>query len=96
MKRRDFLAAGVGLNLAAATMALAQQSGARGAGGGGGRSGVPTRRAKTTRMFKSPGMYPNALVWHDGRLISCDAGLHPGWKGMDSPSSGYIFSIEIV
>ena len=36
------------------------------------------------------------LVWHDGRLISCDAGIHPGWKGGESPHTGYIFSIEIV
>jgi hypothetical protein len=35
-------------------------------------------------------------VWHDGRLVSCDAGIHPGWKAMESPSSGYIFSIELV
>jgi hypothetical protein len=39
---------------------------------------------------------PHGLVWHDGRLVSCDAGIHPGWKGLDSPHSGYIFSIEIV
>ena len=39
---------------------------------------------------------PHGLVWHDGRLISCDAGIHPGWKGMESPHTGYIFSIEIV
>jgi hypothetical protein len=39
---------------------------------------------------------PHGLAWHDGRLISCDAGLHPGWKGMESPHSGYIFSIELV
>jgi hypothetical protein len=37
---------------------------------------------------------PHGLAWHDGRLISCDAGIHPGWKGMESPHSGYIFSIE--
>jgi hypothetical protein len=39
---------------------------------------------------------PHGLVWHEGRLVSCDAGIHPGWKAMDSPSSGYIFSIELV
>ena len=39
---------------------------------------------------------PHGLVWHDGHLVSCDAGLHPGWKGMESPHSGYIFSIELV
>src|SRR5262245_38524346 len=39
---------------------------------------------------------PHGLAWHDGRLISCDAGIHPGWKGMESPHSGYIFSIDII
>jgi hypothetical protein len=38
---------------------------------------------------------PHGLVWHDGRLISCDAGIHPGWKGNESPHTGYIFSIDI-
>src|SRR2546423_13721653 len=62
MKRREFLAAGLGLNVASA-VALAQQGGATpDRAGGGGRSGVPTRSAKTTRLFKSPGLYPNALA----------------------------------
>ena len=39
---------------------------------------------------------PHGLVWHDGRLISCDAGIHPGWKGNESPHTGYIFSIDIA
>jgi hypothetical protein len=39
---------------------------------------------------------PHGLVWHNGRLVSCDAGLHPGWTGTESPTAGYIFSIEIV
>jgi hypothetical protein len=39
---------------------------------------------------------PHGLVWHDGRLVSCDAGLHPGWTGTESPTAGSIFSIEIV
>ena len=39
---------------------------------------------------------PHGLVWHDGRLVSCDAGIHPGWKGKESPHTGYIFSIELV
>ena len=38
---------------------------------------------------------PHGLVWHDGHLISCDAGLHPGWQGVQSPSAGSIFRIEI-
>ena len=39
---------------------------------------------------------PHGLVWHDGRLVSSDAGLHPGWKGLQSPTAGSIFAIEIV
>jgi len=38
----------------------------------------------------------SGLAWHDGHLISCDAGLHPGWQGLQSPTAGQIFSIEIV
>ena len=67
MKRREFLGAGVALSLGSAAAALAQQGGAApgragGGGGGRGRGAVQTRTAKTTRMFKSPGMYPNALA----------------------------------
>src|SRR3954465_4032634 len=49
MKRRAFLGAGLGLGLTLPRMALAQKGG-------------PTRSAKTTRLFKSPGLYPNALA----------------------------------
>ena len=64
MKRREFLAAGFALNVSS-VVALAQQGGAapaRAGGGGRGRGAVQTRTAKTTRMFKSPGLYPNALA----------------------------------
>ena len=62
MRRREFLAAGVALNFASAAIALADQTGTAPARGGGGRGPVPKRIAKTTKMFKSPGMYPNALA----------------------------------
>jgi hypothetical protein len=39
---------------------------------------------------------PHGLAWHDGRLVSCDAGIHPGWKGGESPHTGFIFSIDLV
>jgi len=69
MKRREFLAAGLALSSTA--IARAQQGGATpdrsGGGEGRGRGATPTRMAKTTRMFKSPGVYPNALaVMTDG------------------------------
>jgi hypothetical protein len=67
MKRREFLTAGLGLPITSAAIVLAQQGGAapdRAAGGGAGRGrgATPTKLAKTTRMFKSPGVYPNALA----------------------------------
>src|SRR3989337_4205991 len=56
MKRREFLAAGLALPIAPTVIALAQ-------GGGSGRgAATPARTAKTTKMFKSPGLYPNALA----------------------------------
>src|SRR5438128_1987670 len=70
MRKRDFLAAGLGLGAGlAASAALAPVMGqgapaaGRGAaGGGGGRGRVQTARAKTTRLFKAPGTYPNGLA----------------------------------
>ena len=65
-----------------------------------GRAGLNKYDGKTGQLlmtvdFQPGSCDPHGLVWHDGRLISCDAGIHPGWKGVESPSSGYIFSIEI-
>src|SRR3954469_1586338 len=68
MRRREFLAAGLALNLVSPALALAQRAGAppdragRGGGAGRGRGATPNRRAKTTRLFKAPGSYPNALA----------------------------------
>src|SRR5918996_1275847 len=66
MKRREFLAAGFAIHIASAPIVLADQEGAAptrpAAAGGRGRGAIPTKTAKTTRMFKSPGMYPNALA----------------------------------
>ena len=39
---------------------------------------------------------PHGLVMHDGKLISCDAGIHPGWPNNDSPTAGWIFQIDFV
>jgi len=33
---------------------------------------------------------------HDGALISCDAGVHPGWAINDSPTTGWIFRIDLI
>jgi hypothetical protein len=39
---------------------------------------------------------PHGLAMHDGALISCDAGIHPGWPPNDSPTTGWIFRIDFV
>jgi hypothetical protein len=39
---------------------------------------------------------PHGLENHHGTLVACDAGFHPGWKNYESPSSGYVFSIDLV
>jgi hypothetical protein len=66
-----------------------------------GKAGLNRYEGTTSRLmltvdFALGSCDPHGLGWHDGRLIRCDAGIHPGWKGMESPHTGYIFSIEIV
>lgn len=39
---------------------------------------------------------PHGLVMHDGKLIACDAGIHPNWPNNDSPTAGWIFQIDFV
>lgn len=39
---------------------------------------------------------PHGLAMHDGKLISCDAGIHPGWPNNDSPTAGWIFQIDFI
>jgi hypothetical protein len=39
---------------------------------------------------------PHGLELHNGMLISCNAGYHPGWKDRESASSGWVFSIELI
>ena len=39
---------------------------------------------------------PHGLAMHDGKLLACDAGIHPGWPTNDSPTAGWIFQIDFV
>jgi len=39
---------------------------------------------------------PHGLAMHDGKLIGCDAGIHPNWPNKDSPTAGWIFQIDFV
>jgi hypothetical protein len=65
-----------------------------------GRAGLHRYDAVSGRLLEivdfEPGSAdPHGLAVYDGKLISCDAGIHPGWPNYDSPSSGYIFEIEL-
>ena len=55
-----------------------------------------TGRVLETAEFLPGSADPHGLEFHDGALISCDAGVHPGWKDLDSPLSGTIFRIDFV
>ena len=68
MSKREFLAAtaGVGMGLSAVRKALAQEGPAAPARSDRGASAenrkIPARMAKTTKLFKSPDGYPNAIA----------------------------------
>ena len=57
---------------------------------------VKTGQVEELVEFEPGSCDPHGLEFHDGKLISCDAGVHPGWKDLASPSSGWIFSIELL
>jgi hypothetical protein len=66
-----------------------------------GKAGLVKYDAATGRVLELvdflPGSAdPHGLAMHDGALISCDAGIHPGWPNFDSPASGWIFRIDFV
>ena len=55
-----------------------------------------TGRVLETAEFVPGSCDPHGLAMHDGALISCDAGIHPGWPNFDSPTSGWIFRIDLA
>lgn len=55
-----------------------------------------TGRVLETAEFVPGSSDPHGLAMHDGALISCDAGIHPGWPNYDSPTTGWIFRIDLV
>jgi hypothetical protein len=66
-----------------------------------GTPGIARLDAKTGNMvevidFEKGTCDPHGLTFHQGKLISCDAGLHPGWPLWDSPYAGAIFQINIA
>ena len=66
-----------------------------------GRPGLVRYDAATGKVLEIVEFAPNSsdphgLAMHDGALISCDAGIHPGWPNNDSPTSGWIFRIDLI
>ena len=66
-----------------------------------GRPGLVKYDAATGKVLETVDFAPNSsdphgLAMHNGKLISCDAGIHPGWPNDDSPTSGWIFQIDLV
>ena len=55
-----------------------------------------TGAVMATYDFASGSCDPHGLEFHNGTLISCDAGIHPGWPNGDSPSAGWIFKIDMA
>ena len=65
------------------------------------RPGLVKYDAATGKVIETVDFLPNSsdphgLAMHNGTLISCDAGIHPGWPNNNSPTSGWIFRIDIV
>jgi len=60
------------------------------------RYDAATGRVLETVDFVSNSCDPHGLAMHDGKLISCDAGIHPGWPNRDSPTAGWVFQIDFV
>jgi hypothetical protein len=65
-----------------------------------GRAGLVRYSATTGEVleiaeFAEGASDPHGLAMYNGRLISCDAGIHPGWPNYDSPTAGWIFEITI-
>ena len=58
------------------------------------RYDAATGRVLETVDFVSNSCDPHGLAMHDGKLISCDAGIHPGWPNRDSPTAGWVFQID--
>ena len=65
------------------------------------RPGLNKYDGKTGRLIMTVDLEPNScdphgLAFHNGKLYSCDAGDHPGWKEKESPTSGWIFTIDLI
>lgn len=57
---------------------------------------LATGRVQEVVDFLPGSCDPHGLALYNGKLISCDAGIHPNWPNRDSPTAGWIFQIDFV
>jgi hypothetical protein len=55
-----------------------------------------TGKSLETITFVPGSCDPHGLEYHNGMLVGCDAGFHPGWPNESSPSGGWVFRIDLV
>jgi hypothetical protein len=53
-------------------------------------------KALETITFVPGSCDPHGLEYHNGVLVGCDAGFHPGWPNQSSPFSGWVSRIDLV
>jgi hypothetical protein len=60
------------------------------------RYSLETGRVQEIVEFLPGSGDPHALAVHDGKFITCDAGIHPGWETGASATAGWILQIDFV
>jgi len=60
------------------------------------RHDAATGKVLETVDFLPNSCDPHGLAMRNGKLISCDAGIQPGWPNYDRPTAGWIFQIDFV
>jgi hypothetical protein len=66
------------------------------------KPGLVRYDASTGKVLETVDFVPGSSDPHglamrdDGKLIACDAGIHPGWPNRESPTAGWIFQIDFL
>ncbi len=60
------------------------------------RYDAATGRVLETVDFVPGSSDPHGLVVHDGKWMSFEAGIHPGWPNNESPTAVWIFQIDFA
>jgi len=60
------------------------------------RHDLETGRVQEIVEFLPGSGDPHGLAFHNGKFITCDAGIHPGWETRASPTAGWILQIDLV